>query len=425
VTSLWRTAKLRSFCEFRHGGTPSKSHAEFWGGNIPWVSPKDMRTDVIQDTEDHITRKAVDEDGAVLTPPGSLLVVVRSGILVRSFPVARTVVEASFNQDMKAIRVNHRVASPTFVFRFLQAREQEILTQGVKRGATVHSIHSGFLESLEIPLPTPREQWRIVELLEQADVLCRHRAEADAFAARIRPALFRKMFGDTQQNKKGCTIVPLKDAGAEVRYGLGQPPKSSCDGLPLLRATNIHYGRIFEKSLLRVRAEDVPKNRRAFLSADDVLVVRSGAYTGDVAQVTEKWAGSVAGYDLVVSPGPSLVGEFVESLLLTPAIQKGYFANIKARAGQPHLNAEQVELVPTPKVPKDLQKSFAQKVCQIRASYELQDVTAKALNALFQTMLHRAFIGELTALWREAHMKELLAEMEQQARYLNSNGATS
>ena len=63
-------------------------------------------------------------------------------------------------------------------------------------------------------------------------------------------------------------------------------------------------------------------------------MVRSGAYTGDIAQVTKKWEGAVAGYDLVVSPGQQFTGEFIEANLLTPFIQKGYFHNLKARAGQ-------------------------------------------------------------------------------------------
>ncbi len=49
---------------------------------------------------------------------------------------------------------------------------------------------------------------------------------------------------------------------------------------------------------------------------------------------------------------------------------------------------------------------------------------AEKIETLFAVILHRAFTGELTARWREAHMKELLAEMEQQARHLPTNGVT-
>ena len=117
MTHQWLNSKLGQVCQFRHGGTPSKACADYWGGDVPWVSPKDMKGSPIRSTEDRITRKAVEDAGAVLTPAGSILVVVRSGILVRSFPIALTAVETSFNQDLKAIRVNPSLALPEFVFR--------------------------------------------------------------------------------------------------------------------------------------------------------------------------------------------------------------------------------------------------------------------------------------------------------------------
>ena len=175
--------------------------------------------------------------------------------------------------------------------------------------------------------------------------------------------------------------------------------------------------------MIYVSREDVPESRNAFLKAEEVIVVRSGAYTGDVAQVTGRWAGSVAGYDLIVSPGARFTGEFLESYLLTSFIQKNYFGNIKARAGQPHLNADQLSNTPMIVPSKPLQEKFAGFVSKLRTQLIQRQGSQKDLNKLFGTMLHRAFTGELTAKWREAHLKELLTEMERQARVLELRGA--
>jgi len=152
-----------------------------------------------------------------------------------------------------------------------------------------------------------------------------------------------------------------------------------------------------------------------------VLVVRSGVYTGDIAQVTNDWEGCVAGYDLVITPGRYLTGEFVESYLLTPFIQKGYFYNLKARAGQPHLNAAQVSATPFLDIPIDLQVQFSEAVQSIRILRKQQGAVSENLKKTLDVLLHRAFTGDLTAKWREAHMKELLQEMEQQAKLLEGN----
>lgn len=167
--------------------------------------------------------------------------------------------------------------------------------------------------------------------------------------------------------------------------------------------------------MVYVDPQNVPPSRNAFLKKDEVLVVRSGAYTGDIAQVTKEWEGSVAGYDLVITPGSYLTGEFVESYLLTPFIQKGYFHNLKARAGQPHLNAAQVAATPFLEVPRDLQLQFSEAVRAIRILRKQQVTASENLQRDFSVLLHRAFSGDLTAKWRETHMKELLQEMEQQA----------
>src|SRR5713226_6488905 len=97
----WPTKPLREFCEFRHGNTPSKAQPNNWNGSFPWVSPKDMKVEVILDTEDHLSQEAIAADRAAIAKKTSLLVVVRSGILAHTFPVAIAGRDVAFNQDLK------------------------------------------------------------------------------------------------------------------------------------------------------------------------------------------------------------------------------------------------------------------------------------------------------------------------------------
>ncbi|MFQ5707023.1 MAG: restriction endonuclease subunit S [bacterium] len=269
-----------------------------------------------------------------------------------------------------------------------------------------------------LKLPPLSEQRRIVEILDPADALRKKRAEAVAKAERILPALFYKMFGDPATNPMGWDVGTLEDGGAKVRYGLGQPPSTSPSGIPLIRATNIHKGKISSKDMILVDKSAVPRSRNAFLSAEEVIVVGSGAYTGDVAQVTEDWEGAVAGYDLVITPGQDFCGEFLEAYLLTPHTQNNYFNNLKARAGQPHLNASQLANTPIFFPPKSLQRKFAKRVWDLRQLRQKAENSSEALDSLFNSLMHSAFTGDLTAKWREAHIQELLAEMEEQVKAL-------
>ena len=100
----WVEVSLGILGSWRSGGTPSKANLAWWrGGTIPWVSPKDMKVDVIVDSQDKITLKAIADNEAELMPLGSLLIVTRSGILAHSTPAAINKVEAAINQDIKAL----------------------------------------------------------------------------------------------------------------------------------------------------------------------------------------------------------------------------------------------------------------------------------------------------------------------------------
>ncbi len=90
VPEHWEVNPLRSLVSFRGGATPSKSREDFWDGDIPWVSPKDMKRPLIADSEDHATPAALAESPCAVLPVPSVLVVVRGMILAHSFPVATT-----------------------------------------------------------------------------------------------------------------------------------------------------------------------------------------------------------------------------------------------------------------------------------------------------------------------------------------------
>src|SRR3569623_1799165 len=143
--AAWQLAPLKELGVWSGGGTPSKAKAEFWTkGMIPWVSPKDMKTERITDSEDHITRVAVEESTAKLIPEGSVLIVTRSGILSHTLPVAVTTVPVTVNQDLKAITPKGGVL-PEYLAWALRCFAREILNTCSKQGTTVASIETAAL----------------------------------------------------------------------------------------------------------------------------------------------------------------------------------------------------------------------------------------------------------------------------------------
>ncbi len=99
----WEVKTVYQVCaKIYGGGTPSKAHPEYYKGEIPWVTPKDMKSEYISNSMDHVNQDGVDNSSAKLIPVNSVLMVIRSGILNHTLPVAINTTVVTVNQDMKA-----------------------------------------------------------------------------------------------------------------------------------------------------------------------------------------------------------------------------------------------------------------------------------------------------------------------------------
>ncbi|MFP4453220.1 MAG: restriction endonuclease subunit S [Desulfobacterales bacterium] len=171
---------LCDLCNGQSGSTPSKRNKNFWNGKIPWVSPKDMKADWITGTINHISDDALDSVGISIIPQGSVLVVVRSGILQHKVPIAVNMVEVTINQDIRAFTPKPDAPiSADFLAIYLRCMQHKLLSQ-VKWSTTVQSINKESIETIEIPLPPLDMQKRLVEkVYSQRKIIAQLKAEAD------------------------------------------------------------------------------------------------------------------------------------------------------------------------------------------------------------------------------------------------------
>ena len=167
----WTWTTLSHLGEFCGGGTPSKKNPEFWGGNIPWVSPKDMKSAHITGSQDSITRAAFNGTSIREIPAGSILIVARSGILKRTLPVSINDVTCTVNQDLKVI-IPFDIEISEYMRLMLRGHEGMILRDLVKGGMTVQSLRYEEFEIQPFPIPPLAEQHRIVAKVDELMRLC-------------------------------------------------------------------------------------------------------------------------------------------------------------------------------------------------------------------------------------------------------------
>ena len=166
----WATVELGSLGEILGGATPSKRNPEFWSGSIPWVSPKDMKTSQIFDSQDHVSESAIDNSPLRTIPPQSILMVVRGMILAHSFPVAMTTTPVTINQDMKAL-VPPRDLAP-YLLLTLTAIKATVTNLVERSSHGTCKLKSETLWALPIDLPPLKEQMRILQKVDELMALC-------------------------------------------------------------------------------------------------------------------------------------------------------------------------------------------------------------------------------------------------------------
>ncbi|MCL2525305.1 MAG: restriction endonuclease subunit S [Betaproteobacteria bacterium] len=150
-------------CDVIGGGTPSKDNANFYTGDIPWATVRDMRSDVITQTEFKITKAAVASSATNVIPCGNVVIATRVGL----GKVCLLKQDTAINQDLRGIIPKDcKILYVRYLFWWLKSIADLIIAEGT--GATVQGVKLPFIKSLKIPLPHLPEQQRIVAILDEA-----------------------------------------------------------------------------------------------------------------------------------------------------------------------------------------------------------------------------------------------------------------
>ncbi|MGY6252399.1 restriction endonuclease subunit S [Paraburkholderia caledonica] len=158
----WISTPLGACAKFISGGTPSKERDDYWEGDFPWVTAKDMKTLWLADTRLRLTPagRAV----AAIVPPGAILVLTRGMTLLKDLPVGISKRELSFNQDIKAL-IPVEGINAEFLALQLLGRKKEILALVDTAGHGTGRLDTEQLKQFQVNYPSQREQRAIAETL--------------------------------------------------------------------------------------------------------------------------------------------------------------------------------------------------------------------------------------------------------------------
>jgi type I restriction enzyme S subunit len=400
--------RLSELGKWTGGGTPSKSRAEYWSGDIPWVSPKDMKAARIRETEDHISDAAVRQSSTSVVPAGSILMVTRSGILSHTFPVAVTDVPVAFNQDLKAL-TPHSGVDPSYVYWTLRVLERTILETCSKDGTTVASIDTARLMRVEVALPAIDEQRSIVVAIEErlsrvdaaAASLHRIRNRLEAMRSSLLAALVSGRLLGPRIKPGDWRKARVSDLVTRLQYGTSSKASTDTTGVPVLRMGNIRVGRI-DYSDLKYLPVAHPDLADLLLEPGDILFNRTNSpelvgkcavFNGHMGKV------SFASYLVRLSPLPQVNPDWLAATINSPHGRQ-YIATVRVQqVGQANVSAKKIGAMPLRVPPPEIQDALA---AEMAKQVQGLDLVSRAVQSnlarsrrLRQAILAAAFTGRL------------------------------
>ena len=198
--------KLGDIFEIGSGGTPSKSHPEYYGGDIPWVKTGDLKSEYLYEVEDFITKEGLKNSSAKLYEPDTVLIAMY-GATIGATSILK--MDACTNQACAAFKKNDKVI-PEYLYYFLKSQKVKFVKDGV--GGAQPNISAGYLKKVEMELPSLDEQRAIVEVLDKTTNIMVMRNQEIASLDNLIKARFVELFGDLANPKCQWKKEKLVDA---------------------------------------------------------------------------------------------------------------------------------------------------------------------------------------------------------------------
>lgn len=335
------------------GNTPSMKHEEYYGGDVPFIKSGDVKDRYVSSGALWLTQEALDKTTAKYVPEGSIIVVVRSGILKHDLPVAIAINQVVINQDLKAFQPKQDFESQYLAWA-IRSRKDELLN--MTKAMTVDSIDSKILYEIPVMIAPITMQKQFTSFVEQSD-----KSKFIGFKSQ-----FIEMFGDPVDNTKELPSEPLSKH-LELIGGFAFKSKSFVnEGIPVLRIGNINAG-YFKSDDLPFYIEDPALNRYMVYPGDLVISLTGTVGKDDYGNVCKMGNDYPCYYlnqrNAKILLKPSVTTEYITALLKNRRI-KDKIANAGQGVRQANISNKSILDLVVPVPTLEEQEVFASIVKQ-------------------------------------------------------------
>jgi type I restriction enzyme, S subunit len=396
----WEIKKLGDVCEVIGGGTPSKVNSKFYNGNIFWATVRDMKGDIIRDTEHKITEEAVKNSSTNIIPRGNVIIATRVGLgktcLIEN--------DTAINQDLRGIipRKNS-VVFTGFLFQWFKSISHFIVKEGT--GATVQGVKLPFIKDLPIPLPPLPEQKRIVATLDKAFAALAKAKENAEQNLKNAKELFESYLQEVFENKgEGWEFTKLKH-NIDLLTGFAFKSKYYTDkeeDVLLLRGDNIMQGEFRWKDAKRWKISEYYKFEKYQLQEHDIVLAMDRPWVNaglKCARVSKTDLPSLLVQRTACLRNNSKINNSFLYYLIKSKGFMDYLLDVQMGIGVPHISGKQIfnftfnrPSINKQKIIVKKLNALSDKTNKLEAIYQQKIAD---LEELQKSILQKAFNGEL------------------------------
>ena len=384
--------KLNDICDIS-GGYAFKSTI-FKDNGIPIIRIGDISDNKINISETTVyINENIEKYKNFIISKGDILIAL-SGATTGKFGI--------YNYDEPSL-LNQRVAKlfpkkdvlNKYLYHYMNKLQDTIYNKAL--GCAQPNISPKEIGELEIYLPNINEQKAIVEVLDKSQKLMDKRKQQREALDELVKSKFIEMFGDPVSNPKGWEKGKIADIIIKTQYGTSNKANEENGQFKILRMGNITYNGQFDFSDMKYIDLTEDEQKKYLVYKGEVLFNRTNSkeLVGKTAVYKENEPMAYAGYLVKAIPNERATGEFIAAYMNTKYVKSKLLNMAKNIVGMANINAEEFKKIDIYIPPIELQNEYIKFIEQVdKLKFEMEK-SLKELEDNFNSLMQRAFKGEL------------------------------
>jgi type I restriction enzyme S subunit len=405
IPNDWEVKRLGELASVSAGGTPSRSIAKYWNGDIPWITTSELDFGTVSQADQFISKEGLNNSAAKILSPGTLLMALYGQGKTRG-KVAVLGIEAATNQACAAISLSRGVSS-AFVLHFLGSRYEAI--RNLSNTGNQENLNSSLVRSIPILLPPKSEQETIAEALSDGDALTESLEQLLAKKRQIKQGAMQELLtgkkrlpgfenkADFRQTEVGTIpedweVKTLGEIGESLIGLTYRPSDVRSHGILVLRSSNIQEGQLcFDDNVF----VDMKVPDRIMVRAGDILIcVRNGSreLIGKCTRIDERADGMTFGAFMAVFR--TSAHRFVYHQFQSAVIKRQIREHLGATINQITNKSLNSFVVPLPRQEAE-QEAIAEALTDIEAELATLEAEVAKASEIKQGMMQELLTGRI------------------------------